>query len=81
MKHFGLASSLPGPSPMPLDVRQSAIDRCHREQSEIRAMGEDKPAWLTTLGLEDWEMEKRFIAHVERAISGSTENSGEAKTC
>jgi hypothetical protein len=85
MKPFGLASSQAGPSLVPSHVRQSALDRCAKEQAEILNRSDvasgAAPAWLVTLGIEDWEMEKRFIAHVERTAPVSTENSVEAKTC
>ena len=76
-----LASSQSRPSPVPLDVRQSALDRCVREQRQIvREMAASHAVTSDQLlGYVDWEMEKRFIAHVEPAIAGSTENSGEAK--
>ena len=74
-----LASSQSRPSPMPSDVRQLALERCAREISEIQER-RGVPAWLATLGVEDWEIEKRFIAHVtSAAASGSTAVSGEAK--
>lgn len=39
------------------------LARCDREQREISAQASsgEMPAWLVTLGLEDWEMEKRLI--------------------
>jgi hypothetical protein len=37
-----------------------ALKRCDAEIAEI-STPEDKPAWLTVLGIEDWEMEKRLI--------------------
>ncbi len=43
--------------------RHAEIARCDREQAEIKAMGDNHPAWLTTLGLHDWEMEKEFLRH------------------
>ena len=84
MKPFGLASSQAGPSLVPLDVRQLAIHRCTREQQQIIrevVAGGKLPTASQCLGYFDWEMEKRFIAHVERTAPVSTENSVEAKTC
>jgi hypothetical protein len=41
------------------------LERCEAEQREIRERADVRsglvPAWLVTLGLEDWEMEKRLI--------------------
>ena len=54
-----LVSSNSSSSPVFLHVRQSSIDRCAKEIAEIEAQT-DKPAWLVTLGVEDWECEKRF---------------------
>lgn len=41
----------------------AAIARCDREIAEIeeRAEGGTMPAWLVTLGVEDWEAEKRLL--------------------
>lgn len=39
----------------------AAIARCDREIETMRAQT-DAPAWLVTLGIEDWEREKREIA-------------------
>lgn len=42
---------------------QNELARCDREIAEItaRADRETLPAWLVTLGYEDWQMEKRLI--------------------
>jgi len=44
-----------------------------------------QPAWLATLGIEDWEMEKRLIVSqpllVGRERPHEAEHSTEAKTC
>jgi hypothetical protein len=40
------------------DVRRAALAHCDREISAMRAQA-DKPAYLVTLGIEDWEREKR----------------------
>lgn len=49
--------------------RQKEIDRCRREQQEIlnrKDVVEGRaPAWLVTLGIEDWEMEIRFIEEAD----------------
>lgn len=41
------------------------LDRCDREIAAIRARPDVvaglAPAWLVTLGIEDWEAEKRLI--------------------
>ena len=38
----------------------SELQRCAEEQIEMMAQTKT-PAWLVTLGVEDWEMEKRLI--------------------
>jgi len=61
-----LASSSTDLTPARLPVRPGeAVERCAREQAEILnrpdvASGQ-APAWLVTLGVEDWECEKRLI--------------------
>jgi hypothetical protein len=41
------------------------LERCQREQAEIQNRSDVvaglAPAWLVTLGIEDWECEKRLI--------------------
>jgi len=39
----------------------SALERCDREICEMSGQT-DKPAFLVTLGIEDWECEKRLIS-------------------
>lgn len=67
-----LASSGSGASPAPERVRPGValsiteeLARCTAEQDWIRNRADvvagEAPAWLVTLGLEDWEMEKRLI--------------------
>lgn len=67
-----------------MSVRQLALARCSAEQSQIiaDAAQTDFPAWLVVLGLEDWEMEKRFIEgnHVDRNTAWGTIAAGEAST-
>ncbi|HXI39237.1 MAG TPA: hypothetical protein VNH83_04630 [Bryobacteraceae bacterium] len=36
------------------------VERCDREISDAAGQT-DKPAYLVTLGIEDWECEKRLI--------------------
>jgi hypothetical protein len=76
-----LASSNISASPVVSTVRQSALDRCVKEQEEILGrldvIGGKVPAWLVTLGLEDWEMEKRFI--VEKSQLDQAGAQSEAK--
>jgi hypothetical protein len=45
-----------------------ALARCDREIAEIQARDETAPAWLVTLGMMDWEMERRYL------LTGSTPN-------
>jgi len=44
---------------------REALERCAREQAELQArpdaMAGTAPAWLMTLGMEDWEREKELI--------------------
>jgi hypothetical protein len=44
---------------------EDAIERCDREIAEIQNRPDVQaglfPAWLVTLGIEDWEAEKRAI--------------------
>jgi hypothetical protein len=55
-----------------MDV-QAELDRCRREIAEIEARPDVRagtaPAWLVTLGLEDWRMEMRLI---EREAAAQT---------
>ena|SRR5215471_18746429 len=37
------------------------IERCDREIAEIEARPPGSPAYLTTLGIEDWRWEKRLL--------------------
>lgn len=41
------------------------LARCDREMAELQARDDIRngtaPAWLVTLGMTDWEMEKRLI--------------------
>ena len=44
----------------------SDLERCEHEQSRYilerpDVVAGEAPAWLVTLGIEDWEMEKRLI--------------------
>jgi hypothetical protein len=45
------------------------IERCHREIDAMRAQAGAHPAWLVTLGIEDWLMEIRLI-EAERGARG-----------
>ena len=61
-----LASLDSGLSPALSTVRPGdGLDRCAREQAEILnrpdVVAGQAPAWLVTLGIEDWECEKRLI--------------------
>lgn len=61
------ASTQLSPSPVPLDVRQSNLDRCGREIAEMEGR-HDSPAWLVTLGVEDWKREMEMLT-VEKSQS------------
>lgn len=52
------------------DIILQQIARCESEQAEInaRADRETLPAWLVTLGMEDREAEKRFLAEKLKAV-------------
>lgn len=43
------------------DQVEAEIARCDREIAEMLVQPEGAPAWLTTLGIEDWKMERRII--------------------
>jgi hypothetical protein len=71
-------------------VRHAALERCSAEQSEIinrpDVAAGFAPAWLVTLGIEDWEMEKRFIEQAELLLVGRSQDDArdlpmEAKPC
>jgi len=47
------------------------IERCDREIAEMLAQPPTAPAYLTTLGIEDWRCEKREL---ERALNENHEN-------
>ena len=59
------------------------LERCAAEQEWIlnRAdvMAGEVPAWLVTLGLEDWEMEKRLIL-AEPLLVGRCETEVKTKS-
>lgn len=44
---------------------EARLARCDREIDEIRnrpdVLAGEAPAWLVTLGIEDWETEKRLL--------------------
>jgi len=46
------------------------IARCNREISEMENQEPTKPAFLTTLGIEDWEAEKRILERMKAASNG-----------
>jgi hypothetical protein len=54
-------------SPQADDVLRGALARCDREIAEIRTRADVvaglAPAWLVTLGIEDWESERRALLH------------------
>lgn len=37
------------------------LARCDREIAEMLSQSPDKPAWLVTLGVHDWMMERELI--------------------
>lgn len=43
------------------------LARCDREIAEASAQM-DAPAWLVTLGVEDWEAEKRLLLAQSRQL-------------
>ena len=62
--------------------KNAHLDRCDREIAEICnrvdvASGR-APAWLVTLGIEDWECEKRLLL-VGRSPFDGSRNPTEAK--
>lgn len=59
---------------------QDDLARCDREIAEIRnrpdVLDGSTPAWLATLGILDWEYEKRLVAdealrEIERRLEGT----------
>lgn len=40
------------------------IERCDREIAQIQALEPVRPAYLTTLGILDWESEKRILQRI-----------------
>ncbi len=44
-----------------LGPKNPAIERCEREIAAMLAQPPIVPAWLVTLGVEDWEAEKRLL--------------------
>jgi len=55
--------------------RNEEIARCRREQEEMRVR-KNQPAWLVTLGVEDWEMEIRLIESEYRTQRSSATAGG-----
>ena len=53
------------------EERARALERCDQEIARIHQEGEtdQHPAWLITLGAEDWEAEKRMILKEEDSYS------------
>lgn len=43
------------------DTLESALARCDQEIAAMQTQPETRPAWITTLGIEDWEAEKCLI--------------------
>jgi hypothetical protein len=82
VKYFSLASSDSRDAYELDSVRPGdELDRCAREQAEILRDAELKqsPAWLVTLGFEDWEREKELLLVGRSQIDGATKPT-EAKT-
>lgn len=47
-----------------------ALDRCDREIREMTHQPPVKPAYITTLGIEDWRCERRLIENELRKPEG-----------
>lgn len=44
-----------------VSLAMAELARCEAEQRDMLAQPECVPAWLVTLGIEDWEAEKFMI--------------------
>ena len=44
------------------ETQRAGLARCEKELAELEAMGDDLPAWLSTLGQCDWMHEADIIA-------------------
>jgi hypothetical protein len=47
-----------------------ALARCDREIAAMYAREDGSPAWLTTLGITDWEAEKRILQEMIHEAHG-----------
>jgi len=53
---------------------QEKLERCDREIAAMNAQPPVQPAWLVTLGVEDWEAEKRFLIEGPGSFLRAREN-------
>lgn len=51
---------------------ESQLARCDREIAEMYAQPPTQPAWLTTLGILDWEAERRIIMQRIEAFNATS---------
>ena len=54
------------------------IERCDREIAEMLAQPPTAPAYLTTMGIEDWRWEKRLLASMLIEESDESYEASEA---
>jgi hypothetical protein len=50
---------------------EEEIARCDREIAEMEQQPPLQPAYLTTLGIQDWEGEKRILQRIAATSGGS----------
>lgn len=46
------------------------LERCRREIAEMEAQEPVRPAFLTTLGIEDWRGEMRILQQMAASLDG-----------
>jgi hypothetical protein len=74
LRHPGSPGSQCWPRSVPGDRLAGELARCDREIAAMYTQTPVRPAWLTTLGIEDWEAEKRLI--LEEAKKAAPERKG-----
>lgn len=57
------------------------IARCNAEIEAMLRQPEGPPAWLTTLGIEDWRAEKRLIRAEQKAMAADAGGMSNANPC
>lgn len=57
------------------------IARCEKEIAAMLEQAPTQPAWLTTLGIEDWEAEKRLLLSGSALAGSSDMRSPDQEAC